>query len=183
MTSNVPSEPTPPTPAHLACIARHASTKRIQSQFSTRRPKRGDVWFVGSRSTDAGKGSHWSVGTELWSNAFAVIVSNDRMNATSGFVQLVYVSTSSRRKPTGLHVAITLPAHPVLPAEPGDQATTTGGPGGTEVSQEAVVLCEQMHSVDLSRLYSYHGRVGSVEMGKIEEAVRWSLGLQHTLAA
>ena len=183
MPSNIPSEPSPPTPAYLARFARRASAERIQSQPCTRRPRRGDIWFVGSRSTDTRKGSHWSVGTELWSNTFAVVVSNDRMNATSGFVQLVYVSTSPRRKPTGLHVAVTVPPHPEQLAGFGDHSATTSAPPVTEVAQEAVVFCEQLHSVDLSRLYSYHGRVSAAEMSEIEDAVRWSLGLQSKPAA
>lgn len=120
---------------------------------------RGDIWYVSSKSTNAELGAHRSVGCEIWPNKYAVIVSNDRLNETSGFVQIVYISTAKRRSPNRLHAPVVLP------------------PSTGRNTLNAVAFCEQVHAVDMSRLRNYYGEVTDDELDGIDEAILWSLDL------
>lgn len=102
-------------------------------------------------------GSHRSVGREIWSNKLAVVISNDRMNGSAGVVQIVYLTTSTNKRPSRLHVRIDLPADEDVPF--------------------AIALCEQVHTVDKTRLTTFCGTVDAEQMKNLEEAVSWSLGI------
>lgn len=122
-------------------------------------PARGDIWFVSSRSGEPDLGSHRSVGREIWSNKLAVVLSNDAMNTRSGIVQVVYLTMSENKRPNRLHIQVDMPA--------------------ASQTHVAVALCEQVHSVDQSRLTSLHGAVAPEQLKNIEGAVSWSLGMAH----
>lgn len=125
---------------------------------------RGDIWFVDASSTDSDLGSHRSVGCEIWSNKLAVVISNDRMNQSSGFVQVVYLSTAKTRTPTRLHPTVSLPSQP-------------------DNADEAVAFCEQIHTIDVSRLRAFKGGVRGDQLAAIGEALHWTLGFDadHTI--
>lgn len=110
---------------------------------------RGSVWMVLSDPARP------AVGTEIWSNRPAVVVSNSTMNSRSGFVSVVYLSTSPRKRSGPTHVPI-----------PGfDGAETT------------MALCEQVHTVDVSRLSRRIGLVSRTHMRDIDGALNISLSI------
>lgn len=112
-------------------------------------PIRGSVWLV-----DADP-SRPPVGTEIWPDRPAVVVSNDVSNARSGFVSVVYLSSSPRKRSSPVHV----------PVPPG---------AGRKPS---MALCEQVHTVDVSRLVRRMGTVPSNTMNQVNDALRIAMGL------
>lgn len=145
-----PPAPTAPHPAPSTPAA------------SARTPRRGDIYFIRSRSDDPDKGVHRAVGCEIWSNKSAVVVSNDALNASAPFVQVVYLTTAPSRRPSRLHKPVTIPA-PIS----GDGPLT------------ALALCEQIHPVDISRLGHFQGRVTDAELESIDDTIFWALGLEE----
>lgn len=127
---------------------------------TNRSPRRGDIWFVDARSNDPALGAHRSVGCEIWSNKPAIVVSNDSMNARAKFVQIVYLTTAPTRRPNNLHPTVTIP-------EPDGH----GGP------VDALAFCEQIHSVDVSRLRTFQGQVDPAQLNAVDDLVFWALGL------
>lgn len=112
-------------------------------------PVRGSIWLV---EADPNRPP---VGTEIWPDRPAVIVSNDTSNARSGFVSVVYLSSSPRKRSSPVHISV--------PPGAGRKAS--------------MALCEQVHTVDSSRLVRPMGRLPQEAMREINDAVRLSLGL------
>ena len=96
--------------------------------------------------------SYSETGSEMWSGRPAVIVSNDQNNRFSQTVEICYMTTKPKSD---------LPTHVTIHA--------TGKP--------SVVLCEQITTVDKSRLGDGGMVCNSKEMSEIDEAIRISLGL------
>lgn len=92
------------------------------------------------------------VGSEQWAGRPAVVVSADVINCHSQCVEVVYLTTK-----------------PKTDYETHAMTNATGRP--------STVICEQITSVDKSRLGSCGGRCSAKEMAKIDEALRFSLGL------
>ena len=95
----------------------------------------------------------YTTGCEQWSGRPGIIVSNDQNNLHSQTVEVVYCTT--RHKPN-------LPTHTTILSTP----------------YESTVLCEQVTSVDISRIGNYIGRCTEREMREIDRCIRVSLGLQ-----
>lgn len=93
-------------------------------------------------------------GSEQWAGRPGIIVSNDQNNLHSETVEVVYCTT--RYKPN-------LPTHTTVLATP----------------YESTVLCEQITTVDVSRLGNYIGKCTESEMRAIDRCIGVSLGL-HT---
>lgn len=91
-------------------------------------------------------------GSEMWSGRPAVIVSNDQNNKCSPTVEVCYLTTRHGE---------TLPTHVITHA--------TG--------KQSTVLCEQITTVDKSRLGDGGMRCSAKEMAQIDKALRVSLGL------
>lgn len=128
-----------------------------RTPFSTAKPvtkyRRGDIWFVCSSETSQ------PVGTELWPNRPAVIVSNNVSSNKSGFVQVVYLTTSTRKRSGPTHVEVGSP----LPD-----------------SKASMALCEQIHTVDTSRLTRQLGTIAQHYLTEIDAAIVFSLSIGHT---
>ena len=97
-------------------------------------------------------------GREQWAGRPGIIVSNDQNNLHSETVEVVYCTT--RYKPN-------LPTHTTVLSTP----------------YESTVLCEQVTTVDISRLGNYIGRCTEKEMCEIDRCIRVSLGLQEDKTA
>ena len=95
----------------------------------------------------------YTTGCEQWSGRPGIIVSNDQNNLHSQTVEVVYCTT--RHKPN-------LPTHTAILSTP----------------YESTVLCEQVTTVDISRIGNYIGRCTEREMREIDRCIRVSLGLQ-----
>lgn len=110
------------------------------------------------------KGDIWNVsqgnglptGTEIWSNRPAVIVSNEAINKKAGFVNIVYLTTAEK-KPFPNHI-------PVI----------SGG-------KQATALCEQIVTVDKSRLTGYISSITEEELTDIERAILFTLGISNSI--
>lgn len=96
------------------------------------------------------------VGCEIWSERPALVVSSDVGNAHNGVVEVVYLTTSFRRRVSPTHIKI-----------------KSGG-------REAIALCEQVHTVDLSRVQGLIGQITEDEQAEIDKALSLSLSLHET---
>lgn len=98
------------------------------------------------------KGNTTSTGSETWSNRHAVIVSANHANKTSNVVQIVYITTQP--KPEGLtHVDI------------------------STRKTHRTALCEQIVSIDKSRIVEYKGKLSEEQMLQIDRGMAWNLNL------
>lgn len=140
--------PSPPTPGPP-----RTRTGSAVSPAPVTKYRRGDIWFVTSSDKSM------PVGTELWPNRPAVIVSNNVSSNKSGFVQVVYLTTSARKRSGPTHVEVGTPL-----------------PDG----KESMALCEQIHTIDTSRLTRRLGAVAQHYMPEIDAALSFSLSIGHT---
>jgi mRNA-degrading endonuclease toxin of MazEF toxin-antitoxin module len=113
------------------------------------RHSRGDVWLVASDPAAP------AIGNELWSDRPAVIVSNNVLNRRSGFAQVVYLSTAVNKRSGPTHVEVPSP----------------DGKG------TAMALCEQIHTVDASRLRRKMGSVPEESFRDLNAAMALSLSI------
>lgn len=123
---------------------RTACARRLAHDYT-----KGDIWIV-AESTDQPP-----VGTEMWANRPGVIVSADMVNRNSGFVQVVYLTTSTTK--------LSGPTHIEVPS---------AGAGS-----RALALCEQIHTVDVSRLKKKTGSLPGSYIKEIDEAIGLTLSL------
>lgn len=107
--------------------------------------KRGDIIYV----TESEK----STGSEWMKDRPAIIVSNDFCNEHSPVIEVVYLTTSHRKR--------FLPTYVVIHSSP----------------QTSVALCEAVYSVDISRVIKTGLKCKPFEMVKVNNALAISLGL------
>lgn len=105
--------------------------------------KRGEIYYIQHRDT---------YGSEVGKARPGVIVSNNALNQTSDVVEVVYLTTKTKKD---------LPTHAIISA--------TG--------RESTVLCEQIDSVSTLRVGDYCGACSEDEMIAIDHALRASLDL------
>lgn len=123
-----------------------------KSRFPNEYPCNGEIYYIVNDPLQP------SIGTELWSNRCGIIVSNDTNNKNSGFVEIVYLSTSTHKRLSPTHI-------PVI--------------SGTK---KAIAICEQVHTVDNSRLKTYIGNITQEEMSEIKPAILFGLGINKGLS-
>lgn len=121
--------------------------KSLKQRFS-----KGDVWLVSAHPEQA------SVGTEIWANRPAIIVSANMVNDHAGCVQVVYLTTSTNKRANPVHIPVPKPM---------------------DSSQDALALCEQVHAVDSSRLKHKMSFVPGHRMKDVDAAITLSLSLGH----
>ena len=112
--------------------------------------KRGQIYFIESDPHQP------PVGDEIWSDRLALIVSNDTGNFTSGIIEIVYLTTSFRKRPSPLHIKV------------------------TSNNKTVLALCEQIHTVDKSRIRNYVGSITNNEQKEIDAALLLNLNLFKT---
>ena len=105
--------------------------------------KRGEVYLIKRRDC---------IGSEITKTRPAVIVSNNALNATSGVVEVVYLTTQPKKE---------LPTHACI----------------NSTSLPSVALCEQVDSVSLQLVCAQVGTCSEEEMAAIDRALMHSLGL------
>ena len=113
-------------------------------------PARGEIYYILEDPARPESGS------ETWSNRPGLIVSNDVLNRTSGAVSVVFLSTSPRRRPSPTHAEVT---------------------SGTK---KAMALCEQIQTVDKSRLDGYIGSATREEMDDVDGAILFALQINKS---
>ena len=107
--------------------------------------ERGQIWYVSAKNTSP-------TGSEIWSNRPALVVSNDGTNRNADFVNIVYLTTQTKRK---------MPYHVDINSN----------------NKVAIALCEQIFAVDKSRLTNLMGNATDEEMSRIDSALSFSLGI------
>lgn len=107
---------------------------------------RGDIVYV---RNEEGK----FTGCEQTKNRPAIIVSNNLCNEHSPVVEVVYTTTSPRKR--------LLPTHVIMHSTP----------------LNSIALCEAVYSVDKSRIESVIGHCSTSEILRINNALAISLGL------
>jgi mRNA interferase MazF len=105
--------------------------------------RRGDLWWV---ALDP------AIGGELRKTRPAVIISNDRWNAVGNRVQIVPVTSQTRR------------------VEPSEALVNVDG-------HLSKAVADQLRTIDKRRLRGHIGRLTDVEMKAVEQAVRYQLDL------
>ena len=93
------------------------------------------------------------VGSEQHGGRPGIVVSNNMNNAHSNTIEVVYLTTQPKKM---------LPTHTAI--------TATG--------RDSVALCEQINTVDKSRVGLYIGELSAREMAAVEEAITASLALR-----
>jgi mRNA interferase MazF len=138
-----------PAPADPAAHSPSQGTAPVEKRY-----QRGDIWMVAEDPLRP------PVGTELWSNRPAIIVSNNVTGNHSGFVQIVYLTTSARKRSGPTHIMVPAPM------------TGRNQPPG-----EVMALCEQIHTVDVSRLRKPLGALSRNRMHEIDQAIALTLSI------
>ena len=111
--------------------------------------RRGDIWFIQPAPVPGGG----TVGNEMWSGRPGVIVSNDTLNQHSGVVQVVYLTSSDKRRPSATHVTVHVNG------------------------KRSIAICNQVTNVDTSRLSQYIDQVSYSELRDIQNSIAFALGL------
>ena len=106
--------------------------------------KRGEIYYISQRPT---------TGSETAGARPAVIVSNDVLNATSGVVLVVYLTTKPKKE---------MPTHVIIHA--------------TGVASTAI--CEHIDHVSTELIGDYRGTCTEEELGAIEDAMLAALGIE-----
>ena len=110
---------------------------------------KGDIYYVASAD------GMTPIGCEIWSDRPALIVSNDTTNQTAGVVEIVYLSTSMRKRPSPLHIRV------------------------HSANRNAIAMCGQIHAVDKSRLRQKLDHVSDKELEEVDKALCFSLGIEQ----
>lgn len=110
---------------------------------------RGDIFYI------IGDPNNPPIGSEIWSDRAGLIVSNDGINKTSNAVEIVYLSTSKSKRLSPSHI----------PVQSGNKT--------------ALAICEQIHTVDISRLTDYMGHVSDEEMENVDAGCLFGLQINH----
>jgi mRNA interferase MazF len=106
--------------------------------------KRGEIYYIESRFNE--------VGSEQRAGRPAIIVSNDKCNASSPTVEVVYLTTQTKNDlPTHVDIRCT--------------------------QRNSIALCEQINSVSVDRIGDYLCTCSDYEMELIDAALAISLGL------
>lgn len=116
---------------------------------NNRNIKRGDIFYI------IGDPENPPIGSEIWSDRAALVVSNDGLNKTSGALEVVYVSTSETKRLSPTHIPV------------------------TSGNKTALAICEQIHTIDISRFTDYFGTATEEEMKDIDGALCFSLGINR----
>ncbi len=112
--------------------------------------KRGEIYYI--------KSSYSESGFEIKGSRPGVIVSNDRNNASSGCLEVVFMTTQPKKN---------LPTHVLV---------------RQDTARPSTVLCEQITTVDIGRFSDYMGTLTEEEMLEVDKALAISLGLNLTEA-
>lgn len=109
------------------------------------RIERGDMYYILCEKTE---------GSEQKGKRPAVVVSNDTGNAYAPIIEVVFLTTNTKRW---------LPTHVEIKSS----------------SARSKALCEQVTTVDKKRVSDYVGKVTKREMEEIEKAIKISLAIEE----
>jgi mRNA interferase MazF len=132
---------------HSSTSAQHVRPREATPTYPS--PRRGEIWDV-----------DWSPGrgAEQQGTRPALVVQNDRGNASATYPLTVVASMSRTERELPLHVRIA----------PSDQN------GLTDYTD---VKCEQVMTIEKSRLLRRRGSITPEELGRVDHALKLSLSL------
>ncbi len=110
---------------------------------------RGDIYF-------ASLGEH-GVGSEQKGDRYVVIVQNNIGNQYSPTVIVAHTTTALHKPKLPTHVEIDL--------------------SNSGISDHSIILCEQLRTIDKSRLGKFIGHLNKEKMEELNKALKISLGL------
>ena len=135
---------------HLAPSPQHSRQhETLPNHPHPHNPRRGEIWDV-----------NWSPGrgAEQQGTRPALIIQNDRGNASSSYPLTIVASMSRTERELPLHVRIT----------PSEENGLTA---------ETDVKCEQVMTIEKSRLIRRRGNITPEEMSRVDVALKLSLNL------
>lgn len=134
------ARPSPPSPQ---------SSQQNETNSLPRLPRRGEIWDV-----------NWSPGrgAEQQGTRPALVIQNDRGNASSTYPLTIVASMSRTERELPLHVRI-------APSEEN---------GLTDFTD---VKCEQIMTIEKTRLIRLRGSISSEELSRVDTALKVSLSL------
>ena len=109
--------------------------------------RRGDIFYISGGKTYAGYGRQSDSGRP------AIIVSNDAMNKTADYVEVVYLTTQEK-KPLPTHCEIIC-------------------------KQKSTAMCETIYTVNKDRVGDYVKSLTSKELSALNECLMNSIGLSY----
>ena len=109
--------------------------------------RRGDIFYIRGGKTYAGYGRQSDSGRP------AIIVSNDAMNKTADYVEVVYLTTQEK-KPLPTHCEIIC-------------------------KQKSTAMCETIYTVNKNRVGDYVKSLTSQELAALNECLMHSIGLSY----
>lgn len=109
--------------------------------------RRGDIFYISGGKTYAGYGRQSDSGRP------AIIVSNDAMNKTADYVEVVYLTTQEK-KPLPTHCEIIC-------------------------KQKSTAMCETIYTVNKDRVGDYVKSLTSQELAALNECLMHSIGLSY----
>ena len=121
----------------------------MKTKTHSKNIKRGDIFYVISDPDNP------PIGAEIWSDRAGIIISNDTICRTSNAVEIVYISTSTRKQLSPTHVQI------------------------KSGKKDAIAICEQVHTVDISRLTDLFGHITDDEMENVENGILFGQGINR----
>ena len=96
-------------------------------------------------------------GSEMWANRPAIIISNNATNKKSSIVNVVYLSTKLNKRPMPYHIEV------------------------ISNNKKAIAICEQVFTVDKSRLTHHIGHITEEELSDVEKGILFALGISNTV--
>jgi mRNA interferase MazF len=125
------------------------SRSPLEGNATIPNPRRGEIWDV-----------NWSPGrgAEQQGTRPALIIQNDRGNASPSYPLTIVASMSRTERELALHVRI-------LPTPENGLTDSTD------------VKCEQLMTIEKSRLIRRRGRISEEELYRVDHALRLSLNL------
>ena len=112
--------------------------------------KRGEVYYINESPQTP------SIGHEIWSNRAGIIVSNDVFNARSGVALIVYLNSNRNQTQSPTHVHVKCKG------------------------KQVVAMCEQIHTVDITRIDDQMDTLTEDEMNQVEQALMFALQINPT---
>lgn len=109
--------------------------------------RRGDIFYISGGKTYAGYGKQSECGRP------AIIVSNDLMNKTADYVEVVYLTTQEKKD---------LPTHCEIICK-----------------QKSTAMCETIYTVNKDRIGDYVKSLTSAEIAALNECLMNSIGLSY----
>lgn len=118
---------------------------RMKYRSKEKQINRGEIYYITEDKNDP------PIGSEIWSNRVGIIISNNGTNKNTNKSEIIYLSTSRRKRHSRTHVSVT---------------------SGTK---QAIALCEHIYTIDKSQIKQKIGTITETEIQAINKAIMYSI--------